>query len=103
MPLQAEKEWTLTRLLNIFVSVCNGMAYAHSRGVLNRDAKPANIMIGDFGEVYVMDWGLAKVLGEESGGRGQEAGGSGQDVEAQGFAQFMKEKSPGPAPADSGA
>lgn len=63
-PKQAEKEWSLTRLLNIFVSVCNGMAYAHSRGVVNRDCKPANIMIGDFGEVYVMDWGLAKALGE---------------------------------------
>jgi len=51
-------------LLNIFVNVCNGLAYAHSRGVVHRDLKPANIMVGDFGEVYVMDWGLAKVLRE---------------------------------------
>ena len=61
-PAQAEKEYTLTRLLNIVVNVCNGLAYAHSRGVVHRDLKPANVMVGDFGEVYVMDWGLAKVL-----------------------------------------
>jgi serine/threonine protein kinase len=61
-PRSAEKEWTLGRLLNIFVNVCHGLAYAHSRGVVHRDLKPANLMIGDFGEVYVMDWGLAKVL-----------------------------------------
>ncbi len=61
-PRVAEKEYTLGRLLNILVGVCNALAYAHSRGVIHRDLKPANIMIGDFGEVYVMDWGLAKVL-----------------------------------------
>jgi serine/threonine protein kinase len=59
---EAEKEYTLSRLLNILVNVCNALAYAHSRGVVHRDLKPANIMVGDFGEVYVMDWGLAKVL-----------------------------------------
>ena len=58
----AEKEWPLGRLLNIFVNICNGLGYAHARGVIHRDLKPANIMVGDFGEVYVMDWGLAKVL-----------------------------------------
>src|SRR5262249_19857023 len=61
-PKSAEKEFPLVRLLNIFVSICNGMAYAHSRNVVHRDLKPANVMVGDFGEVYVMDWGLAKVL-----------------------------------------
>jgi len=61
-PRQAEKEWPLPRLLNIFTNVCNGLAFAHAHGVIHRDLKPANIMLGDFGEVYVMDWGLAKVL-----------------------------------------
>ena len=61
-PASAENEYPLSRLLNIFVSICNALAYAHSRGVVHRDLKPANIMVGDFGEVYVMDWGLAKVL-----------------------------------------
>jgi serine/threonine protein kinase len=61
-PRSAGKEWPLSRLLNIFVGVCHALAYAHSRGVVHRDLKPANIMVGDFGEVYVMDWGLAKVM-----------------------------------------
>jgi serine/threonine protein kinase len=62
----AGKLWPLSRLLTVFVSVCHALAYAHSRGVIHRDLKPANIMLGDFGEVYVMDWGIAKVLARES-------------------------------------
>ncbi len=61
-PRQAGKDFSVAKLLNILVSVCNAIAYAHSCGVVHRDLKPANIMVGDFGEVYVMDWGLAKVL-----------------------------------------
>jgi serine/threonine-protein kinase len=50
------------RFLSIFESVCQTVAYAHSKGVIHRDLKPANIMVGAFGEVQVVDWGLAKVL-----------------------------------------
>jgi len=50
------------RMLSIFESICQTVAYAHSKGVIHRDLKPANIMVGAFGEVQVVDWGLAKVL-----------------------------------------
>jgi serine/threonine protein kinase len=54
--------------LRLFLRICEAVAFAHARGVLHRDLKPANIMVGPFGEVLVMDWGLAKILrGEQPG------------------------------------
>src|SRR5262249_10024749 len=61
-----ERSLALRLLLRQFVDVCNAVAYAHSRGVLHRDLKPANVMLGKFGETLVVDWGLAKALGETS-------------------------------------
>src|SRR5262249_21197151 len=54
------------RMLAIFDAVCQAVGYAHAHRVIHRDLKPANVMVGAFGEVQVMDWGLAKVLGEQT-------------------------------------
>jgi tetratricopeptide (TPR) repeat protein len=61
------------RLLNIALKVAEALAYAHAKGVIHRDLKPSNIMVGAFGEVQVMDWGLAKVLPEDDGGNEEKA------------------------------
>jgi serine/threonine-protein kinase len=50
----------LADMLQIFVKVCEAVSFAHSRGVIHRDLKPSNVMIGDFGQVYVLDWGVAR-------------------------------------------
>ncbi len=60
---RGEGGWTTTRLIEILLRICEAMAFAHAKGVIHRDLKPANVMVGRFGEVYVMDWGLARVLG----------------------------------------
>jgi len=57
------QSWSFRDLLQVFVRVCDTVAYAHARGVVHRDLKPDNIMLGSHGEVLVVDWGLAKVEG----------------------------------------
>ncbi len=57
------------RMLEILISICQAVAYAHSKGIIHRDLKPDNIMLGKFGEVLVMDWGLAKIIGKKENSR----------------------------------
>jgi serine/threonine-protein kinase len=61
----AVRQFSRRKLLTAFASVCHAVDFAHARGVVHRDLKPGNVMLGDFGEVYVLDWGLAKVLGAD--------------------------------------
>jgi serine/threonine protein kinase/predicted ATPase/Tfp pilus assembly protein PilF len=56
------RDWTFLRIVESIQRVCDAVSFAHDRGVIHRDLKPANIMLGAYGEVFVIDWGLAKVL-----------------------------------------
>ncbi len=72
----------LPKFLVIFEQVCQTVAYAHARGVIHRDLKPPNIMVGSFGEVQVMDWGLAKVLPKDGPKKDFDAAPANQTVVA---------------------
>ncbi|MEZ4400263.1 MAG: protein kinase [Kofleriaceae bacterium] len=65
----ADGQLELRALLRAFIDVCQAIEFAHARGVVHRDLKPSNIMLGDFGEVYVLDWGVARVLGDGEAAR----------------------------------
>ncbi|MEW6074621.1 MAG: bifunctional serine/threonine-protein kinase/formylglycine-generating enzyme family protein [Planctomycetota bacterium] len=60
-----QRGWTKTRALGLLLKVCEAMSYAHAKRVIHRDLKPANVMVGRYGEVFVMDWGLARLLDRE--------------------------------------
>ena len=88
----------LPRFLGIFEQVCQTVAYAHARGVIHRDLKPSNIMVGSFGEVQVMDWGLAKVLPQ--GGRPMSHGTKSRSRPSATSAQCAPDPTPTPRDTD---
>src|SRR4026209_865518 len=79
--------WSVPRALEVLLKVCDAVAFAHSRGVVHRDLKPSDVRVGSFGEVYVMDWGLAFV------GGGPEAADGGVETERAG-ARSLESDSP---------
>lgn len=77
---RGEPEWSLARTVGVLLQVAEAMAYAHDKGVLHRDLKPSNVMVGRFGEVHVLDWGLAKVRGRDPESPASPAQDAGQRV-----------------------
>jgi serine/threonine-protein kinase len=76
----------LQRVLRAFAEVCLAIELAHVRGIVHRDLKPENILLGDFGEVYILDWGVAKLIGEDDGEFADIGSGSGEHATAAGTA-----------------
>ena len=81
--------YPLATLITIFQKICDAVAFAHSKGIVHRDLKPENIMIGSYGEVMVMDWGLAKTIDSAAADQGTQLRGQTPGVESERAFQTM--------------
>jgi predicted Ser/Thr protein kinase len=82
-------DFSRQRLLSVFRRVCNAIEFAHSAGYMHRDIKPENVMIGEYGEVWVMDWGLAQALGQASSPNYDDASQHDRKYAVEGTPQYM--------------
>jgi CRP-like cAMP-binding protein len=98
--VDAREDWF--RFLTIFLRVLDAVAFAHSRGVVHRDLKPDNIMVGNFGEVYLMDWGIARLLHRTGGGM-PSTGEATKTIAMSAFGKSLDDVSPVRVKSDTGA
>lgn len=99
--VDAREDWF--RFLTIFLRVLDAVAFAHSRGVVHRDLKPDNIMVGNFGEVYLMDWGIARLLHRTGGGLPSTPGEATKTIAMSAFGKSLDDVSPVRVKSDLGA
>lgn len=88
--LKADHLSSIPALMRIFLSVCQAIAYAHSKGVVHRDIKPNNIIVGPYGEVLILDWGLAKLISQTEEAESGEGNGDEEPVSSREFTQVGK-------------